>query len=195
MPLLRKLKYLQGFRADFACFPPADCGFHLRFPFYPQSTSVLNSSPLGDSFGALNRQPVFVPLRCYTCVLTFLAKFSTVFACPGPSRPSLSVISTPELRTYDMMNTKYYTCTPQKWILPLLQKLNYLRGFRDDFACFPPAGCGFHLRFPFYPQSTSVLNSSPFGDSFGALNRQPVFVPLCCYICPCFFGKMHVYNT
>ena len=86
-------KSLEGFGADFACFPPAGCGFHLRFPFYTQSTSVLNSSPYGDSFGALIRQPVFVPLRCYTCVLTFLAKFSTVFACPGPSRPSLSVIS------------------------------------------------------------------------------------------------------
>ena len=29
------------------------------------------------------------------------------------------------------------------------------------------------------------------GGSFGALNRQPVFVPLFCYMCPGFFGKMH----
>jgi hypothetical protein len=76
--------------------------------------------------------------------------------------------------------------------LQLLPILNLLRDFalislvsRQPIALFI---CCFHF-IPNLPQFS--IHHRFMGGSFGALNRQPVFVPLCCYMYPGFFGKMH----
>ena len=63
------------------------------------------------------------------------------------------------------MNKKYIL-PEQKGGFATASNFKSLEGFRADFACFPPANCAFHLLFPFYPQPTSILNSSPFYGRF-----------------------------